>query len=121
MKVLYLGFAVILTIFAVMQINDPDPVYWVAIYGGAALISFGMIRGLFSEFWTAIILGGLAAGLINAAPGFFEYIKAGDFSAITGNMQPGSFIESSREFLGLLFTFALLASFVISQKPGRSI
>ncbi len=120
MKALNLCFAVILAIFAVLQLNDPDPTYWVTIYGGAALISLGRIRGQFSEFWTAIILGGLVAGLIHATPGFLEYIRAGNFSAITGEMQPGSFIESSREFLGLLFAFVLLTSYVIRQKPDHS-
>lgn len=120
MKVLNLGFAGILAIFAALQFNDPDPTYWVTIYGGAALISLGKIRGQFSEFWTAIILGGLVAGLIHATPGFLEYIKAGEFSAITGDMQPGSYIESSREFLGLLFAFSILTSYIIRQKHENS-
>lgn len=120
MKTLNLSFAVILVIVAVLQLNDPDPTYWVAIYGGAALISLGKVRGQFSEFWTAIILGGLAAGLIHATPGFLEYIKAGDFSAIVGDMHPGNFVESSREFLGLLFVFVLLTSYVIRHKQESS-
>jgi hypothetical protein len=113
MRVLDYVFAAIFLVMAGLQFNDPDPVYWVAIYGGAALVSLSKALGRYSEFWAAIVIGGAVAGLIYAVPGVLNFIEYGSFEELTGKMTASKpYIESTREFGGLLIVLIVLASYV---------
>ena len=96
-----------------LQFNDPDPIYWVAIYGGTALIALSRGLGRYSEFWAAITIGGVVAGMIYAVPGVLNFIDIGSFDDLTGAMTSSKpYIESTREFSGLLIALIVLASYV---------
>ena len=79
-----------------LQFNDPDPVYWVAVYGGTALIALSKGLGRYSEFWAAITIGGVVAGLIFAVPGVLNFIEFGSFDELTDAMTASKpYIEST--------------------------
>ena len=113
-RVFYVDFlAVVFFAMAGLQFQDPDPVYWVAVYGGTALIALSKGLGRYSEFWAAITIGGVVAGLIFAVPGVLNFIEFGSFDELTGAMTASKpYIESTREFSGLMIALIVLASYV---------
>lgn len=105
--------AVVFFAMAGLQFNDPDPIYWVAVYGGTALIALSKGLGRYSEFWAAITIGGVVAGLIYAAPGVLNFIEFGSVDDLTGVLTSSKpYIESTREFSGLMIALIVLASYV---------
>ncbi len=113
MRILNYVFAALFFAMAGLQFNDPDPIYWVAVYGGAALVALSKALGRYSEFWAAIVIGGVVAGLIYAVPGVLNFIDFGSFEELTGKMTSSKpYIESTREFGGLLIVLFVLASYV---------
>jgi hypothetical protein len=113
MRILNYVFAGLFFAMAGLQFNDPDPVYWVAVYGGAALVALSKGLGRFSEFWAAIVIGGVVAGLIYAVPGVLNFIEFGSFEELTGKMSASkAYVESTREFGGLMIALIVLASYV---------
>lgn len=60
---------------AALQLNDPDPLYWIAVYLGTALVPIAQSFGRHSKFWTAVLLGGVLAGLVISLPGFLAYLR----------------------------------------------
>lgn len=113
MRILNYVFAAVFLAMAGLQFNDPDPVYWVAAYGGAALVALSKGLGRYSEFWAAIVIGGVVAGLIYAAPGVLDFFEHGSLDDLIGKMSSSkSYVESTREFAGLLIVLIVLASYV---------
>ena len=113
MRVLDLVIAALFFVFAGLQFDDPDPVYWVAAYGGTALVALGKALGRYSEFWAAVTIGGVIAGVIYAVPGVLNFIDFGNFDELVGGMTATKpYVESSREFAGLLLALIVLASYV---------
>ena len=86
MHVLNYGFAVVFFVMAGLQFSDPAPVYWVAVYGGSALVALSKALGRYSEFWAAITIGGVVAGLIYAVPGVLNFVDFGSFDELVGEM-----------------------------------
>lgn len=107
MKILHFIFAALFLYIAFLQINDPDPLYWIIIYAGTAAIALAKGLGRSSDFWTTILIGAIAAGMIIASPSVAEFITAGDFTAI-GDMDRAYYVEPAREFGGLLLALVLL-------------
>ena len=105
--------------FAALQFNDPDPVYWILVYGGTAMAAFAQGLGRHSRFWTGVCVGAVVVGIISTAPGFGDYLTSGDLGSILDNMAGGNYIEDSREFLGLALAFILLAIYSIKNSQSR--
>lgn len=96
-----------------LQFNDSDPVYWVAVYGGTALVALAKALGRYSEFWAAIVIGAVVAGMITAFPGVLNFFEYGESQEIVGPMMSSkAYVESTREFGGLLLALVVLASYV---------
>lgn len=113
MRILHFVFAAVFFAMAGLQFNDPDPIYWVAVYSSTALIAISKALGRYSEFWAAIVIGAVVAGLIFAVPGVLNFIEYGTFEELTGKMTVSkSYIESTREFGGLFIALIVLASYV---------
>lgn len=93
-----------------LQFNHRDSIYWVAVYDGKALIALSKGLRRYSELLAAITIGGVVAGLIYALPGVLNFIDFGSIDDLTGVMTSSKpYIESTREFSGLLI---VLASYV---------
>ena len=113
MRILNYVLAVAFFALAGLQFKDPNPVYWVAVYGGTALIALSRALGRYSEFWAAITIGGVVAGLIFAVPGVLNFIEFGSLEELTNALTASKpYIESTREFSGLMFALIVLASYV---------
>ena len=113
---LRLTLSVILSMFflsmGALQLNDPDPLFWVTVYAMTALIPHGRLlqRHYASLFW--ITVGMVFAGLLQSFSGFIDFVTAGDWGLLTAPMTDKiPAIEYAREFLGLLFSVACLVGY----------
>ncbi len=62
-RVVGTGFMLFFAACTVLQINDPDPMLWIALYGGAALVCLPVARGRPSPRWAPLIMMVLASEL----------------------------------------------------------
>ncbi|MFT7653369.1 MAG: hypothetical protein ACI9UU_002480 [Candidatus Azotimanducaceae bacterium] len=101
--------SLVLIVMAGLQFNDPDPSFWVAMYGIAAMMPIATLLGRRLPTIFYIAGGMLLAGLLISLPGFIDYLDSGDFGAIGGEMTASKpYVESAREFLG-----TAIAAFVL--------
>lgn len=109
MKILNGILAFIFILFAAVQVNDPDAIGWIIIYGAIALVCGLAMMGKYNGF---VILGGILAclaGSIYYMGGLIELITDHNFSDLASEMKAGaSYIEEARESLGLLLGAATL-------------
>ncbi len=108
MKIINLVFAALFTLFALVQLNDPDPWGWTAFYVFmAAVCGFAA----FGKYHKWVLLGGIAICVIWALtilPQFINWLQMG-MPTITGQMKATEpHIEFTREFLGLLISGLIL-------------
>ena len=115
MKVLHFLLAALFLYIAYLQLNDPDPLYWICIYVGTATVALSTALGRRDEFWTAILIGATAAGMIIAAPSLVEFLAAGNMAEIS-DMAAAPYVEPAREFGGLLFAFGVLLYYYLKRK-----
>jgi len=112
--------AVLFTLFAVVQYNDPDPLAWIAIYVAVAVLCALTALGR-APRW-ALIAASVAAiiWMATLAPGMLDWAGMG-FPNIAGRMTAETpHIEVVREFLGLLVALlALLHLLRIAQLAKR--
>ena len=97
---------------AAIQLNDPDPLYWVVVYMAGALVSGGLCFGSRLETLSKVTIGMVVAGLLISGPGVIDYFTAEDYSSIYGSMSGAKpYVESAREFGGLFIVAIYLALF----------
>ena len=111
MKYLSIFFALMFMAFAAVQVNDPDPVVWILIYGVMAVVS---VMAIF-EYYNRWLMIGLTAlfvlYMIILFPGVVEWFQQDDKSVLFDEVMKMEYpyIEESREFLGLLICLVVLA------------
>ena len=92
---------------AAVQFNDPDPYYWIAIYGTVAVISGFAVVGKYVKNVILTVIVICIIWMFTLIPGVIDWIEKG-MPSIIGSMKAESpHIEYLREFLGLFI--ALLA------------
>jgi hypothetical protein len=103
MRYLHLLSALLFVAFAAVQLNDPDPLIWVLIYGAVAAIS---VLAFFRKHYpgVCVVLALLFVGYsIWFLPGVQEWLGQKNPAQLFDNVakMEHPFIEESREFLGL--------------------
>lgn len=113
--------AVIFLSFAFMQLNDPDPVRWMLIYGLVALVSLLAGHGMYCR--DDVLMAGLVACVVWTLvllPEFISWIQMG-MPTITGSMKAEEpHIEYTREFLGLILCALVLLVNLRDSKKSAS-
>ena len=95
---------------AVMQLNDPDPLFWVTAYGVAAACCTAVALDRSPRGLTGLAAGMLLAGLLISLPGFMDWLGADEKASLWGDMDAAHpEIESSREFFGAVLALIALA------------
>ena len=123
MRIFNFILAVMFLAFAFVQINDPDPVIWILIYGIMAVLA---VMAAFNYYPRKFIIGLLilyAAYSTMYFGGVMEWLRQSDKSALFDEVAKMEhlYIEESREFLGLMICIAVLVFyFVRSRKVGRA-
>lgn len=119
MKIMDYCFAALLAWVAILQINDPDPAYWVLVYALGALIAVLNAVTRPAPFVAAITIGMILTGMIYAAAGFLDYLGAGNFGALTQSMDAGpDYVEPAREFLGLLIALGIVSYYSLRWRAA---
>lgn len=120
MKILNLVLAIMFVVFAFLQVNDPDPLLWIGIYGAMAILC---VLAAFRMFYKWVILALLVAFVgyaIYLFPGVQEWLAQDDKSVLFDDLAKMQypFVEDSREFLGLVICMVVLIMHLF--QAGRS-
>ena len=107
--VTHIVIALLFVAMAYLQLNDPDPLYWVVTYLLVAALPVMRVTGHRSTGLYFLTTGLCAAGMLMSLSGFFDYLGSGDYGSIGGAMTPDMpHVESAREFLGLVIAVVCL-------------
>jgi hypothetical protein len=110
MKVANLILAVMFLAFAFVQVNDPDPLLWILIYGAMAVVCVLAAFDYSSRIAMVILLVGFLAYSILLLPGLREWLAQDDKSVLFDDIAKMQhlYIEEAREFLGLIICIVVL-------------
>lgn len=109
-KILNGVFAIILVLFAYLQLNDPDPIAWTSFYLVCALVP---LLGLINRphkvvFGIAVALCVITLGIYGE--GVYTYYLHRNEEALMQSMNPAKpYIEEAREFLGSLIALVIIS------------
>ena len=108
MKAFNFFLAILFISFAVLQLNDPDPILWVVLYGLVALVSLMAAFGKYQKLLISLGLLACIIWMLTLIPDVIDWVQKG-MPSIAEEMQASSpHIEFTREFLGLLISGAVL-------------
>ena len=100
--------AVLFIIFALLQLNDPDPWLWVAIYGAIGILCGATALGRYAP---KIILGGILLTIFGIGwyiPHLMDWLENGMNSITTSMKADTPYVELVRESLGLVLVLVTL-------------
>lgn len=124
MKVFNYTMSVLFLLFALLQINDPDPYLWIPIYGYAALMSFLNARLKYDAFANyALIIFCVLYGvkLLWSNDGVISWYQQHDAENLVQSMKATKpWIENTREFGGLLIIMISVIPNIFFQQKSRS-
>lgn len=119
LKYVHWFLALMFFLFAVVQLNDPDPLIWLIVYGSMMVVS---LMASFNRYPTKIMIvmsGGFLIMSVVYFDGFKEWLGSSDLSLLFEEWAKMQFayIEEAREFLGLLVCLlVLLLYFYLSRR-----
>ncbi len=108
MKTLNLILAGLFLLFAIVQLNDPDPWGWTAMYAFVAAVCGFAAFGKTNRY---VLWAGIAVALAWMAfllPEFINWVKMGAPNIATSMKAETPYVEFTREFLGLLICLGAL-------------
>jgi hypothetical protein len=123
MRIVNFFLAVMFLIFAFVQVNDPDPVIWILIYGAMAVMS---IMAIFEFYLKKFLIGLLVLYALYSLfylPGVLEWLRRDNKAMLFDDLAKMQYpyIEEAREFLGLLICISVLILYLIrSRRSVRS-
>jgi len=114
--------AAMFLLFAFVQINDPDPVIWILIYGMMAVLC---IMAIFSYYPRPILIGVAVLYTLYAMvylPGVITWLGTEDKAALFDDVAKMEhvYIEEAREFLGLAICLVVLVFYIIRSRRRAS-
>jgi len=109
--------ALIFFLFAIVQLNDPDPVIWFSIYLLTAVLC---AVSIFRKIPLALLYGFGLVMLFYAAMHLefaVEWLMSDNKSELFGEMQEEKYyLEGTREFLGLLIVILAVVYLLVQNK-----
>lgn len=110
--------AILFLTFALVQINDPDPLLWIAIYGIVAMVSAGAFFNKYHHYTLISLILIVTIWSLILLPNVWTWLTSADLSEIAGEMMSDKpYIEGTREFGGLLIAdLVLLYHWLASRK-----
>jgi hypothetical protein len=123
MKAVNLFLAVMFVVFAFVQINDPDPLIWIFIYGAMAVIC---ILAAFRVYPMLVMVGLLAFYIVYSFffyNGVVEWWAQDDKSVLFDDIakMQHPYIEESREFLGLVICIIVLILHLVLARRQKAV
>jgi Transmembrane family 220, helix len=122
MKVLSIILGLMFLAFSFVQINDPDPLVWILIYGSMAVVCF---MAAFRYYVRPLMIVQAIAYLVYAAtdiPSITTWLKSPDKAMLLDDFAKmhNVYIEESREFLGLVICLLVLVLYWIKSSPAKA-
>lgn len=106
---------VLFSVFAIVQLNDPDPFFWVLIYGLTACIPLISNYKNIPKIILWVILIGLLVYAFQYFPHLIDWLQTENKNELFGEMvYEKPYLEGTREFLGLLMS-ALVVIYILRQ------
>lgn len=110
--------AVMFLVFAFVQINDPDPIVWILIYGAMAVLA---IMAIFEFYPRKVIIGLLIVFVLYSlmfGKGVLEWLQQEDKSMLFDDVAKMQYpyVEEAREFLGLMICVIVLVVYLIKSR-----
>lgn len=114
MRIVNFLFAAMFLVFAFVQINDPDPVLWILIYGAMAVVSIMAIFDYYPRKVLIAIMILFLAYSVFYIPGLMEWLRHDNKADLFDDLAKMQhlYIEESREFLGLMICVGVLAFYI---------
>lgn len=122
MKFVNLLLALMFLAFAFVQINDPDPIHWILIYGAMAVVCILAAFKIYSRIALIILLAVYLGYSLVFLGGIQEWLAKDNKSGLfdEGMKMQYPYIEESREFLGLMIcAIVLVVHLVLSRKQTK--
>jgi Transmembrane family 220, helix len=122
MRIVNFLLAIMFMVFAFVQINDPDPVIWILIYGIMAVFSIMAIFEFYPKKFLIAVLVLFVLYSFVYIPGVAEWLRKENKAALFDNVakMENLYIEESREYLGLLICVIVLVFYLYrSRKFSR--
>ena len=118
MKIFNFILAALFLVFAFVQVNDPDPLLWILIYGAMAVLA---VLAMFNIFYRPVIIALLILYVgysLIYLPGVKEWMQQEDKTDLFDNVAKMNnlYIEEAREFLGLWVCIAVLIFYFIRSR-----
>ncbi|MCB4798579.1 transmembrane 220 family protein [Tamlana sp. PT2-4] len=114
-KVINVLFFIVFVIFALLQINDPDPVLWVLIYGFVSILFLGANFYSYSKWFIWLVVVCLLVYGSFYFSSVLDWLQTENKNEIFGEMvYEKPYLEGSREFLGVFI--AALALLVLLKQ-----
>jgi len=102
-KIINVVLFVLFLVFAVLQLNDPDPIIWVLVYGLVAIITLVANYKNIPRWLIGILALALLLYASKHLPSLLEYLKTDNKKELFGEMvYDKPYLEGTREFLGLI-------------------
>ncbi len=118
MRIVNFVLAVMFLAFAFLQVNDPDPLLWILIYGLLAVTCILAAFEIYSFKFLIAVTVLLVGFSFVYVPGVIEWMgtenKADLFSEEMKASHP--YIEESREFLGLMICVVVLIFYIFKAR-----
>jgi hypothetical protein len=124
MKITSLVLALMFLLFAVLQINDPDPFLWIVIYGSMAAVCVMAAFKYYVKPLLWVQLAGFVVYTVILWPGVSQWLQQDNKGVLfdEGMKMQHLYIEESREFLGLVICMVVLLIQIIRSRrsPGKA-
>src|SRR5688572_17646236 len=110
MKYLHILLAIMFMAFASLQVNDPDPVLWILIYGAMSVVCVMAIFEFYSRKLMVLLAVGFLVYCFFLWPGVSEWLSQDNKSVLFDDVMKMDhlYIEEAREFLGLVICLIVL-------------
>lgn len=116
MKIFNLFLTALFVVSAALQLNDPDPLFWISLYLAAAVICAFAAFDKYNRWATLLVMAACVYELSKLMPDFVRWIKEG-MPSITESMKASTpHVELVREFLGVAI---ILATLIFQYVRGR--
>lgn len=121
MRVFNFLLALMFLVFAFLQVNDPDPVIWILLYGAMAVVC---VMAIFESYNRKLLVALMMLYSVYCYflwPGVSEWLQQEDRSVLFDDVMKMDYpyIEESREFLGLVISMVVVLFYLVRSYRSR--
>lgn len=122
MRIVNFLLAAMFLVFAFVQINDPDPLIWILIYGAMAATSVMAMFSFYPMRFLLVLLVAYVGYSVTYIDGVQEWLKQDNRSELFDEIAKMEhwYIEEAREFLGLMICVVVLVFYLVKARRQRT-